>query len=73
MARGPAKQRAHLRGQPCSMAFLIRTMEDAEQQIGLRVDCAKAILPYQHRKLPLAVEGEINASGRIEVVIIAAD
>jgi hypothetical protein len=60
-----------LRGQPCAMAFLIRTMEDAEQPIALRVDCAKAILPYQHRKQPMAVEGSID--GTLEIIIRGQD
>jgi hypothetical protein len=67
------KPRPQLLGRPCSMEFLIRTMEDEEQQMPLRVDCAKAILPYQHRKLPQAVEADVNASGRIEIVIIGED
>jgi hypothetical protein len=55
------------------MAFLLRCMDNDELEVRDRIDCAKAILPYQHRKLPQAVEADVNASGRIEIVIIGED
>jgi hypothetical protein len=48
-------------------------MEDEGLEVRDRIDCAKAILPYQHRKQPQAVEADVNASGRLEIVILRSD
>jgi hypothetical protein len=65
------KPRPALKGKPCSMEFLFRCMQDTELEIRDRIDCAKAILPYQHRKQPMAVEGSID--GTLEIIIRGQD
>jgi hypothetical protein len=49
--------------------FLAKVMADREQDENRRVQAAVALLPYVHRKLPMAVEADINASGRFTVEI----
>lgn len=44
------------------MAFLFRCMEDEGLEVRDRIDCAKAILPYQHRKQPIAVDAKDMAN-----------
>ena len=50
------KPRPKLNGKPCAMTFLFRCMEDEGLEVRDRIDCAKTIMPYQHRKMPVAVE-----------------
>ena len=50
------KPRPKLNGHACSMEFLQRCMQNEALDYSQRIECAKAILPYQHRKLPQAVE-----------------
>ena len=52
------KPRPKLNGKPCAMAFLFRCMEDESLAPRDRIDCAKAIMPYQHRKLPQELEAK---------------
>ena len=63
------KPRANLKGKPCSMAFLFRCMEDQGLEIRDRIDCAKAILPYQHQKLPTRVENADGTPVAINLII----
>ena len=51
------------------MAFLIRCMEDEGLEIRDRIDCAKAILPYRHQKLPTRVENADGTPVAINLVI----
>jgi hypothetical protein len=68
--RGPGRAKPKLRGETCSKAFLIRCMEDEEQPMRDRIDCAKAILPYQHSRMPTEVNS--NLDGILEIVIRGA-
>jgi hypothetical protein len=63
--------RPSLKNKPCSMAFLFRCMENTELEMKERIDCAKAILPYQHRKQPTAIDANID--GKLEIVIRGED
>lgn len=58
---GSRNKTMKLNGQPCSMTFLLRQMENPDVDLRERIDCAKAILPYQHRKMPTAIDltGEV--------------
>lgn len=53
---GSRNKTMKLNGQPCSLTFLLRQMENTELEMRERIDCAKAILPYQHRKMPTAID-----------------
>ena len=50
------------------MAFLFRCMENTDLEIRDRIDCAKAILPYQHRKMPVAVDLIAEVRNMVTVV-----
>jgi len=48
------------------LEFLIAVYQNEEIETGFRVDAAKAAAPYCHRKLPLAIETELERIGTFE-------
>lgn len=69
--RGPGKPKLidWAGGSKDPALFLARVMADEAQDDNRRVQAATALLPYVHRKLPMAIEADISASGRFTVEI----
>lgn len=67
------KRKPELAGKPCAMAFLFRVMEDPKHPVELRVECAKAIMPYQHQRLATKIDmkAEVQVTG-VDVVVLDA-
>lgn len=64
------KPRPQLKGKPCSMVFLLRCMTDESLEIRDRIDCAKTLIPYQHRKLPTMLEATGDGISSINFIVL---
>ena len=53
-------------------ALLVEIMADPTQDLDKRIDCAKTLMPYVHRKQPIEVESDNSSSGVFEFRIIRA-
>lgn len=42
------------------LTFLLRVMNDSSKDLLVRIECARAAMPYVHRKKPVAVESTSN-------------
>ena len=51
----------------CSLRFLLSVMSNEDNELPVRVDAAKAIMPYQHRKKPVDVDANINFTGTLKL------
>ena len=52
-------------GQKTPKEFLLAVMHHPDISIGLRIDAAKSLMPYVHKKLPTAIE----TSGELQVIL----
>lgn len=49
--------------------YLARVMCDERQDANRRVQAGVALMPYVHRKLPMAIEADVSAQGSFTVEI----
>ena len=54
------------------LAFLASTMRDADKPLQRRIDCAKAMLPYVHKKQPVAIEARTSTL-RVAIILPGED
>jgi hypothetical protein len=52
--------------------FMLKLMMDPAADVGHRLDCAKTLIPYVHRKQPVEVEQTNESSGVFEFRIVRA-
>ena len=66
------RPRPTLNGVSTPMSFLQRVMDDDKMDMQMRVNCAISLMPFQHKRLPVAIEvdASINYVDMLEMVIV---